>query len=290
MIGKILLSISLAISCGVASAQVTEVTDTIAVVKNGFLNASGSDKTLDDMNNSNWNMEVKNYGSYSRWGYLNFPLEKIVDSSKGISMALYLTGEKLGTPGNLNSYTSDDLGDGVTLEFYACKYDYDGSVSWSTKVEPTADNEVLLGSIVCTNDSKDTFLSIDVTDYVKTVKSEGKEYLNVRLAVKDKANITLRFRQVRGDVTGDYFPRLLQVREEEGSSIEDLSMSKDLIYPTYVNDELFVNTNGKVLIYDMLGNLVCVEKANDNRVSVSSLSAGNYILKADGIVARFIKL
>lgn len=66
------------------------------------------------------------------------------------------------------------------------------------------------------------------------------------------------------------------------------------IHPNPVKDELQFDANGleenfTVAIYDLTGRQINCEKANANKVSVSSLPSGIYILKAGNRFGKFVK-
>lgn len=275
MLKKILLSLACLATFGAASA--VEVNDTIAAVENGYISANNVAQSLKSSSSGKWNMEVKNYAQYSRWAYVNLPLDRIVEDAKSINFGLYLATD-----------TSDDLGSGVDMDVYACKYAYDGATTWANKIEPTGDNEVLLGKMNFTNEMKGEFSYLDVTEYVKGMIKSGEKSLVLRLNVSESQNLTLRFRQVNNGNTGMYYPRLLQVKDG-GASVEVVDSEKFIVYPTLVTDCVHVSTLEDVAIYNSCGVLVYKGNADNGVISVDGLSAGLYIVKSGNHTARFLK-
>lgn len=275
MLKKFLLSLACLATFGAASA--VEVNDTIAAVENGYISANNVAQSLKSSSSGKWNMEVKNYAQYSRWAYINLPLDKIVEDAKSINFGLYLATD-----------TSDDLGEGVDMDVYACRYAYDGATTWATKIEPTGENEVFLGKMNFTNELKGELSYFDVTEYVKGLVAAGEKSLVLRLNVSESQNITLRFRQVNNGNIGMYYPRLLQVKEG-GAGVESVEAEKLDVYPTLASDCVHVSTLDDMAVYNSCGVLMYKGQAADGVISVESWAAGLYIIKSGSHTARFIK-
>lgn len=276
MLKRFLLLLACLATLGAASA--VEVNDTIAAVENGYISANNTAQSLKSSSSGKWNMEVKNYVQYSRWAYINLPLEKIIADPTSVKLGLYLATD-----------TSDDLGEGVDMNVYACKYAYDGSITWNTKVEPTSDNEVLLGAMNFTNEMKGTLTYMDITEYVKELKQAGESYLVLRLNVAESQNLTLRFRQVNNGNTGQYYPRLIQTYDNGSSSVNTVEKDETIIYPTLATDCIHVSGTDKVEIYNTVGMLVYRGIAENGTISINGWAPGIYIAKIQNHTTRFIK-
>lgn len=276
MLKRFLLSLACLATLGAASA--VEVNDTIAAVENGYISANNTTQSLKSSSSGKWNMEVKNYVQYSRWAYINLPLEKIIADPTSVKLGLYLATD-----------TSDDLGEGIDMDVYACKYAYDGETTWATKIEPTSDNEVLLGKMNFTNEMKGTLTYMDITEYVKELKKAGESSLVLRLNVSESQNITLRFRQVNNGNAGQYYPRLIQTYDDGSSSVNGIEKDKWNVYPSLAADYIHIPGSGQVEIYNSVGMLVYSGVADNNTVSINGWAPGIYIVKMQNNTARFIK-
>jgi len=267
--------------------------DTIIASSNGFINENVPTVKV---NQSVWNMEVRTTTKYTRWGYLQLPLEKIVADASKIEFKVYLTGEKLATKtgdGSLNptSYTSDDLdGKGLKLSLNLMNYTFDSNLTWDSRIIPDVTNETHIGDVEIDNSHKDTYLVWDVTDVVKARKAAGDNHIYLRLETKDATEM-LRIRQVKVTTseTGSYYPRLIQTRTAEVGII-DTKADELAIYPTIVTTQITIADGIRAMIYNMQGKLLIDRTIDNNVIDVSDLDNGLYILKNDkGAIAKFIK-
>lgn len=268
------------------------VNDTIMASNNGYINEGAPTSKLIQ---SVWNMEVRTTTKYTRWGYIQIPLEKIDAGAIKVEFKIYLTGENLSTKNadgslNPNSYTSDDLdGKGIKLSANVLNYTFDSNMTWNTRTMPDGSNEINLGDIELDNSIKDTYLAWDVTSIVKERKAAGENYINIRLESKNSPEM-LRIRQVKittGE-TGAYYPRLIQTKASVG--IFSPNADELEIYPTVVTDIINITEGSFAKVYDIQGRIVKEQAIMNKTLNVSDLSGGLYIIRNDlGAAAKFIK-
>lgn len=289
---KNLLFIISLLCCSFIWAQ-DSVNDTIMATNNGYINEGAPTTKLIQ---SVWNMEVRTTTKYTRWGYVQIPLEKIVLDAQKTEFKIYLTGEKLATKNgdgtlNVNSYTSDDLeGKGLKLSLNLLNYTFDNNMTWDLRTMPDGTNEIHLGDVEVDNTHKDTYLVWDVSEVVKARKAAGDTHIYLRMESKDAPEM-LRLRQVKISTgeTGSYFPRLIQARAG-GVGISDTKIDKLTIYPTIVTSCITITEGSRALVYNMHGQLMMDKAIVGGILDVSGLDKGFYILKNDrGSIARFIK-
>ncbi|MEA4935170.1 MAG: hypothetical protein VB102_00865 [Paludibacter sp.] len=288
---KILLTLAIACSVSFVWAE-TIVKDTIMATNNGYINEGAKTTKLIQ---SVWNMEVRTYNGFTRWGFVEIPLAKADLNAVKTEFRIYLTGEKLATKNadqtlNVNSYTSDDLTDkGMKLSLYALNYTFDKELTWETRTTPDGTNETWVGDLAVDNTSKDTYLVWDVTELVKTRKNAGDTHLRFRLTTKDATQI-LRLRQVKittGE-TGQYFPRLVQERISTG--IFDVEAPGALaVTPTVTSDYIRISEGKSAQIMNMHGQMIRSVLIEDGMVHVADLNCGMYFVKTEAGVGRFIK-
>lgn len=288
---KILLTLAIACSVSFVWAE-TIVKDTIMATNNGYINEGAKTTKLIQ---SVWNMEVRTYNGFTRWGFVEIPLVKADLNAVKTEFRIYLTGEKLATKNadqtlNVNSYTSDDLTDkGMKLSLYALNYTFDKELTWETRTTPDGTNETWVGDLAVDNTSKDTYLVWDVTELVKTRKNAGDTHLRFRLTTKDATQI-LRIRQVKittGE-TGSYFPRLVQERISTG--IFDVEAPAALtVTPTIASDYIRVSEGRSAQIINVHGQMIRNVLIEDGMVNVMNLNGGIYFVKTEAGVGRFIK-
>jgi len=244
-----------------------------------------------------WNMEVKTATGFTRWGYVEIPLDKLNLNATKIEFKIYLTGEKLATKNadqtlNTSTYTSDDLANkGLKLSLYFLNYSFDSNVSWDLRTIPTLENEVSVGDISVDNTNKDTYLIWDVTDLVKAKKMANETHLRIRLATKDATQL-LRLRQINTTATGvvqtgSYYPRLVQERSVTGMS--EVNTDKSIVFPTVATNRIIVTDGIRVTIYDTQGKIVLTQQIENKTLNISSLKSGIYLLKTESGICRFIK-
>lgn len=289
---KLLLLAVAILSTGIASAENTTVNDTIVATNNGYINEGAPASKLIQ---SVWNMEIRTTTKYTRWGYIALPLDKVEDSASKIVFHVYLSGEKLATKNadgslNVNSYTSDDLdGKDLKLTLNHLKYTFDSSITWESRTLPDETNEENLGDIAVDNNSKDTYLEWDLTVLAKQKKAAGDSHIYLRLEAKNSSEI-LRIRQVKittGE-QGAYYPRLIQTKA--ASSIVSDEADRLEIYPTLVTDEINIPVGSSVKIYDVQGKLVVNKTVDGQKINVTELKTGMYVLRNElGSVAKFVK-
>lgn len=288
---KILLI--LAVSCSVSLAWAeTIVKDTIMATNNGYINEGAKTTKLIQ---SVWNMEVRAYSGFTRWGFVEIPLEKIDMDAVKTEFRIYLTGEKLATKNadqtlNTSSYTSDDLMDkGLKLSLYALNYTFNSDLTWETRTTPDGTNEIWVGDLAVDNSNKDTYLVWDVTELVKTKKNAGDTHIRFRLTSKDATQM-LRLRQVKISTgeTGSYFPRLVQERIATG--IFDVKASAGLsVSPTIATDFIRIQEGVFAQILNIHGQLIKRVVIENGLINVSDFDSGMYFVKTEAGVGRFIK-
>lgn len=288
---KILLTLVVACSVSLIWAE-TIVKDTIMATNNGYINEGAKTTKLIQ---SVWNMEVRTYTNFTRWGFVEIPLAKADLNAVKTEFKIYLTGEKLATKNadqtlNVNSYTSDDLTDkGLKLSLYALNYTFDKELTWETRTTPDGTNEIWVGDLAVDNTSKDTYLVWDVTELVKTRKNAGDTHLRFRLTTKDATQI-LRLRQVKittGE-TGQYFPRLVQERISTG--IFDVEAPAALtVTPTVTSDYIRISEGKSAQIMNIHGQMIRNVLIEDGMVNVMNLNSGIYFVKTEAGVGRFIR-
>jgi len=288
---KILLTLAVACSVSLIWAE-TFVKDTIMATNNGYINEGTKTAKL---NQSVWNMEVRTYTNFTRWGFVEIPLAKADVNAVKTEFRIYLTGERLATKNadqtlNVNSYTSDDLTDkGLKLSLYALNYTFDKELTWETKTTPDGTNEIWVGDLAVDNTSKDTYLVWDVTELVKTKKNAGDTHIRFRLTTKDATQM-LRMRQVKittGE-TGSYFPRLVQERISTG--IFDVEAPAALtVTPTVASDYIRISEGKYAQIMNVHGQIIRNMFIEDGMVNVTDFSSGMYFVKTEAGVGRFIK-
>jgi len=269
----------------------TIVKDTIMATNNGFINEGAKTSKLIQ---TVWNMEVRTYTNFTRWGFVEIPLDKIDVLASKIEFKVYLTGEKLATKNadltlNTSSYTSDDLTDkGMKLSLYVLNYTFDNNVAWDSRTLPTADNESWAGDVAVDNTSKDTYLVWNITDLAKAKKTANETSLRLRLTSKDATQL-LRLRQIKistGEI-GPYFPRLIQERTLTGLS--EVATEKSIVFPTIAINQIKIIEGVHVSIYDMQGKIVLTQQIENKTLNISSLKSGMYLLKTEAGTSRFIK-
>lgn len=288
---KILLTLVVACSVSLIWAE-TIVKDTIMATNNGYINEGAKTTKLIQ---SVWNMEVRTYTNFTRWGFVEIPLAKADLNAVKTEFRIYLTGERLATKNadqtlNVNSYTSDDLTDkGLKLSLYALNYTFDKELTWETRTTPDGTNEIWVGDLAVDNNSKDTYLVWDVTELVKTRKNAGDTHIRFRLTTKDATQM-LRIRQVKittGE-TGSYFPRLVQERISTG--IFDVNAPAGLtVLPTIATDYIRISDGTHAQILNLQGQLIKNVVVENGLLDVSGFNSGIYLVKTEAGVGRFIK-
>jgi phosphate transport system substrate-binding protein len=81
-------------------------------------------------------------------------------------------------------------------------------------------------------------------------------------------------------------------KSEATSGVAEIAVSKSPVYPNPVKDYLHfqpATSTQKVEIYNQSGLLVFLSSNVREKIDVSALSAGMYVLKCDGIVSKFFK-
>ncbi|MEA4851174.1 MAG: DNRLRE domain-containing protein [Paludibacter sp.] len=282
---KLLLSlIALCSFTGILWSQTTEIQPT----NNGYVNEGAPTVTLGTY--AGWDFQVKRATGFSRWGYLEFPLADINNLATSINLKIYLAGN----PPITDFYTSDDLNStpAVVLGVNKINYSFDNTLTWNNKTAPDANNEESVGTVTLTNDSKSTWISLDVTSLAKSMKTAGQTYIRFRFFVDNGAGIgqLLHFRQMQmnGSTvigTGAYYPRLVQVL---ATGLHEISAQNSILYPSIAFNRITVRGEN-AQIYDVNGKLVLNEIIKNNSLDISTLKNGIYIVKTEVGSGRFIK-
>lgn len=179
---------------------------TIKVSNNGYIIASAPNSpfTL----NPGWYMHLRGGDtSLTRWGYLEFPIQNISDQTKKVELQIYL--ESTETVNNLDFETNK-----VFVNIFGTQYSFDNTLTWNTKATPTNKNEFSYESRQLKNSDKNSWLILDVTDFVKSQKANKNTHVYFRLTggSSTTSSFILKLRQAHFDAEnplGMYYPRLV---------------------------------------------------------------------------------
>jgi len=284
------LLLSLIALCIFTGTMWSQTTTEIQPTNNGYINEGAPTATLGTY--AGWDFQVKRATGFSRWGYLEFPLAAINDLATSINLKIYLAGN----PPITDYYTSDDLNStpAVVLGVNKINYSFDNTLTWNNKTTPDETNEESVGTVTLTNDSKSTWISLDVTSLAKSTKIAGQTYIRFRFFVANGAGIgqLLHFRQMQMNGStvigaGAYYPRLVQ-EIPVSTGLHTISTQNPIFYPSIASNQIIVD--GKIAqVFDIQGKLILNETIKDNILNISSLKNGMYILKTEEGLGRFIK-
>ena len=271
----------------------------IIASRNGFL-YEGAPTT--PLKNSKSNMELKNQTKYTRYSYCEIPINNVPDNISSIHLQLYLTGEKLAQKdgqGNLiaTSYNSADFSEkNVEIKLFGTEYTFADNWEWDDQpIVITPDNleETELGTLLLTNEDKDTFLSWDVTEFIKLKKSTGAKNVCFRLSAgSSPSDILIILRQLYikdGIVQASQYNPHLTVKINTAMEYTETENTFS-IFPTITKDILNIKGTAKqVEIYNMAGALISKQNVNNKSINISQLPQGFYLIKAEDQIAKFRK-
>ena len=102
----------------------------------------------------------------------------------------------------------------------------------------------------------------------------------------NKDGVMIKFRNVN-QYENNLFLDNINISSSGSTSVDENQMKTVLVYPNPANKQIDVNHKGLKQIYNMLGEKVI--QTYDNKIDISNLSTGVYVLKLEGISIRLIK-
>jgi hypothetical protein len=102
----------------------------------------------------------------------------------------------------------------------------------------------------------------------------------------NKDGVMIKFRNVN-QYENNLFLDNINITSNGSSSVDEAQMNKVLVYPNPADKQIDVNYNGLKQIYNMLGERVI--HTYDNKIDISNLTAGVYVIKLENISIRLIK-
>ncbi|NDW08713.1 DNRLRE domain-containing protein [Dysgonomonas sp. 520] len=255
---------------------------------NGFIQQASGDAAISL--NANQYIYLRNHaGAYNRLGFITFPLNSI-DGRSTINNKIVL---KIFVPGDKNS--EDTFAGSVVSLFGIENYQISATSTWKLYDGIADKQETLFGTTyTMSEESKDTYLEFDVTDFVKAKKRAGATSVQFRLsAVGSPAtagNVYLMGENADNLAIYNTTPPVLdQTFDSFSVSVSAEKDNECPVYPTVTSDILNVNATGQISIYSMAGNLIKQVTAENGQISVASLSNGTYLLKINNRIVKFVK-
>ena len=98
--------------------------------------------------------------------------------------------------------------------------------------------------------------------------------------------IMIKFRNVN-QYENNLFLDNININSNGSTSMNENQMNNVLVYPNPADKQIVINDEGLKQIYNILGERVI--QTYDNKIDVSSLSSGVYVIKLEGISIRLIK-
>ena len=279
------LLLSLIALCSFTGMLWSQTTTDIQPTYNGYLNQGTPTVTLIQ---NPWDFQIKNATGFSRYGYLEFPLANIDATASTISFKIYLSGPKM-----IDFPTTSVLdGAGLSLLVNTINYTFDNTLTWNNQTVPNANNETSVASIPMLDALKDTWIAVDITTLVKTMKTAGNTYIRFRLSTQGGNGELLRFRQMEmsGSTVlgiGAYYPRLVQVTSVS-TGLNEISTQNSILYPTISSDRIMIK-GITARVFDVKGKLVLNEIIKNGILNIYSLETGMYFVKTESGSGRFIK-
>ena len=102
----------------------------------------------------------------------------------------------------------------------------------------------------------------------------------------NKDGVMIKFRNVN-QYENNLFLDNINITSNGSSSVDEAQMNKLLVYPNPADKQIDVNYNGLKQIYNMLGERVI--HTYDNKIDISNLTTGVYVIKLEDISIRLIK-
>lgn len=102
----------------------------------------------------------------------------------------------------------------------------------------------------------------------------------------NKDGVMIKFRNVN-QYENNLFLDNINISSNGSTSVDEAKMNNVLVYPNPADKQIVINYEGLKQIYNILGERVI--QTYDNKIDVSSLSSGVYVIKLEGISIRLIK-
>jgi hypothetical protein len=102
----------------------------------------------------------------------------------------------------------------------------------------------------------------------------------------NKDGVMIKFRNVN-QYENNLFLDNINISSNGSTSVDEAQMNNVLVYPNPADKQIVINDEGLKQIYNILGERVI--QTYDNKIDVSSLSSGVYVIKLEGISIRLIK-
>lgn len=254
---------------------------------NGFVQqASGDAKVSLDASQY---IYLRKSNGFARAGFVTFPMDYIVGEN-AINSEVIL---KIWVPESKN--TAADFANSTVSLLGINNYEMTDASTWNTYAGIAEKDEVAFDQTYTLSDAdKNTYLTWDVTAFVKAKKQAGAKQVQFRLTLDGSASNTgtlyLMGEQSANTTIYNTTPPALDQTIKAPVSILPTEKDNELfIFPTATSDILNVNTTGQIDLYSIAGQLIQQTKADNGQINVSTLANGIYLIKADNKTAKFIK-
>ena len=119
--------------------------------------------------------------------------------------------------------------------------------------------------------------------------SSNNDWASENIDLSNYANldgVIIKFRNVN-QYENNLFLDNINITSDASTYIDEAEQNNIMIYPNPADKYVNVNYDGLKEIYTILGKKLI--STNDNKINISFLSKGFYLIKADNIIMRFIK-
>ena len=159
---------------------------------------------------------------------------------------------------------------------------YDGTLCWNNKDEYPF--EQISSDRTVAQAEVGTYLSFDVTDWLKAKKAEGAENVTFRISVTSDGYSLCRFYATESYEHPELAPELAIVGEPDGG-VDVVEVSDFEVYPSCFSDELHIA--GDCMIYSVDGKMMF--KGGGATVNTSEWNRGLYIAKGKYNTVKVVK-
>lgn len=218
-------------------------------------------------------LQLKTGDNWTRKIYLTFATNEVRADDECIALRIY--------------FKETNLQNTETLSLEGNTQVYGNSLTWNNR--DSKPFELLSDGLGFAPSEVGSYLSWDVTDWIKQKKEDGAENVTFRISVTSLGKSLCQFYASESEEHPEFAPSLLIERKEEGSNIENVSAGGMRVYPACFGNTLNVAVPE--------GELVCIYALDGMEVycgfggvvDASAWKQGMYIAKTGSEAVKIIK-